>query len=159
MYCREQNMLRGKKHLKIIKEVMTLIKKAPSFHCPKCDSINFIFREECINCRLFFNTKDYENKPTETDRITGSLIESNTPEGYPIKKREIHTIKSYDSKSGKSDVEIIHTIAPDKGKFTTEDILTYDPQKERGKENKLQGWLAWLAFVIFGFLAVYLTKG
>ena len=135
------------------------MEKAPSFHCPKCDSINFIFREACINCRLFFNTEDYENKPTETDRIMGPLVESKTPEGYPIKKREIHVIKSYDSKSGESDVEIIHAIAPDKGKFATEDILKYDPEKERGKTNKLQLWLAWIGFAIFGFLAVYFTKG
>ena len=44
-------------------------------------------------------------------------------------------------------------------KFITEDILKYDPEKERGKTNKLQMWLAWIGFAIFGFLAVYFTKG
>ena len=137
------------------------MEKAPAFHCPKCDSINFIFRDTCLNCESIFNPKDYENKPTEIDRIIGPLVDSVTPEGYPIKKRAIHILKDSYSTSGKSGVGIIYAIVPDKGNFFTDDILNYDPQKEREKvkTSKLQMWLIWISFIIFCVLSVFITKG
>ncbi|HDL01344.1 MAG TPA: hypothetical protein ENH23_03835 [candidate division Zixibacteria bacterium] len=133
-------------------------KQAPAFHCPECDSINFQFRDTCLNCGLLFNVDDKKNKPTETDRIMGPLIESKSRNGFPTTKREVHILDSYDSDSGGSVIERVYAESPATEKFTTEDRLRYELANERKKTNKHQILLSWIAFIIIIFLGLYFSK-